>query len=222
VKDLESRLWTGSLSRAGGLLLALLLVVAFAFLVIQVTQEGVITRFDISFAQAVNDAVWGSRALVGLALVVSFLGSPAWFYGVIGVAAIYFWRRGDRDVVLFLVGTNAFGGLIDTLVKSAIDRPRPQLEHPVAEALGMSFPSGHAMATTVGYGSLLVCFLLMIPSGWRKWVVAAYLVAIVLVATSRVVLGVHYVSDVVGGFVLGCAWLIACVALLHTNRTFTS
>ena len=196
----------------------LLVMVPFSFLLVQVTSEGALTRVDTNVASSINEAVHGVPVLVGAAFVVSFLGTPLWFWLTVGSASIFFWRRGEWRVALFLVATNALGGLIDTVVKIVVDRPRPEVAHPIAHALGKSFPSGHTMASTVGYGSLLLVFLPFVPKRWRVPLVVAYLVMVGLVATSRLALGVHYVSDVLGGFVLGLAWLIASVAAFRIWR----
>ena len=88
-------------------------------------------------------------------------------------------------------------------------RPRPELDDPITHAFGKSFPSGHTMASTVGYGSLLLAWMPLIPVKWRKPLIGAYFVLVAAVGASRLGLGVHFFSDVVGGFVLGLAWLAA-------------
>ena len=197
----------------------LLVLLPFLYLLLQVTTEGPLTRTDTQVAESIHDVVRDSPPLILAAKVVSFLGVPAWFYVIIGGAAIYFWRLGRRRIAIFLVVTNLVGGVLDTIVKIAVDRPRPELEEPLVHALGKSFPSGHTMATTVGYGSLLLVFMPMIPRRWRVPAVVAYFVWVVLMGASRLSLGVHYVSDVLGGFVLGLAWLAAGTAAFSIWRT---
>ncbi|MDQ3940253.1 MAG: phosphatase PAP2 family protein [Actinomycetota bacterium] len=197
----------------------LLVMVPFSFLLVQVTSRGPLTETDASVADALNEVVHDSDALVFAAKFVSFLGMPAWFYVIIGAAILFFLRHQDRRLAIFLAVTNLLGGAIDTVVKIAVNRPRPEVEHPIAHALGKSFPSGHVMATTVGYGSLLLAFMPLIPRRWRIPAVAAYFVMIVLMALSRLGLGVHFVSDVIGGFVLGLAWLAAATAAFSIWRS---
>ena len=94
-------------------------------------------------------------------------------------------------------------------MKEVVSRDRPKLEDPVATAWGKSFPSGHAFTSTAMYGALLLVFLPAIPKRFRPWAFAAYATLVAAIAFSRLALGVHFVSDVVGGIVLGAAWLVA-------------
>lgn len=196
----------------------LLVLIPFLYLLLQVTSEGPLTRFDTDFAEALYEEAHDSPALVTAAKTVSFFGLPAWFYVIIGGAALYFWRKGERRLAIFLVVTNLVGGAIDTVVKVSVNRPRPEFEDPIVEAFGKSFPSGHTMATTVGYGTLLLVFMPIIPRRWRVPAVIAYFAFVALMALSRLSLGVHYVSDVLGGFVLGVAWLVAGTAAFSIWR----
>lgn len=199
-------------------LAAMLVLVPFSFLLVQVMSAGPLTRIDENVAEAVYETVRDSGLLIGASRVVSFLGVPAWFYVIIGTAALWFWRRGDRRLSIYLVVTNLMGGAIDTVVKVAVDRPRPEFEEPIAHAMGKSFPSGHAMATTVGYGTLLLAFMPFIPRRWRPWMIGAYAALIVAMGASRLGLGVHFLSDVVGGAILGFAWLATGTAAFSIWR----
>jgi membrane-associated phospholipid phosphatase len=199
-------------------LATLLVLIPFLYLLLQVTSEGPLTRTDTEVAEAVHRTVKDSPPLVMAAKVVSFLGVPAWFYLIIGTAAIFFWRRGGKRIAIYLVVTNLVGGALDTIVKISVNRPRPELEDPIVHAFGKSFPSGHAMASTVGYGTLLLVFMPIIPRRWRIPAVIAYLIWISLMCMSRLSLGVHFVSDVLGGVVLGLAWLAAGTAAFSIWR----
>jgi membrane-associated phospholipid phosphatase len=190
----------------------------FLYLLLQVTSEGPLTRTDTEVAESLHSVAQDSPWLVAAAKVISFLGVPAWFYVIIGSAALYFWRKGRRRIATYLVVTNLVGGALDTIVKLSVNRPRPELENPSVEAFGKSFPSGHTMAATVGYGTLLLVFMPLIPRRWRVPAVVAYFVWVSLTGLSRLSLGVHYVSDVLGGFALGLAWLLAGTAAFSIWR----
>jgi undecaprenyl-diphosphatase len=111
-----------------------------------------------------------------------------------------------RAVVLVVVAR--LGELAcESGLKALIARPRPVLNSPVADASGYSLPSGHAGGAAAVYGSLV---LLAVPllRRWARvllWAARALLVA--AVAASRVLLGVHYPSDVTAGVALGLAWV---------------
>jgi undecaprenyl-diphosphatase len=100
----------------------------------------------------------------------------------------------------------------------AVDRARPVLPDPVAHANGMSFPSGHAQAAVVAYSVLLLVFLPVLRGAWRSVVVSVAVLMVLAIGFSRVALGVHYVSDVVAGYVLGAAWVAAMTAAFNTWR----
>ncbi len=197
-----------------------LVAVPFSSLTFQVLADGPITRLDGDIANRLNDWVHRWEPGVTVLEAISWLGRPVWFYVLIAGACGYLWGHGRRKrLIVFLVVTSLGGGLVDSAVKIAVNRPRPVVDHPVATAFGKSFPSGHAMASTVGYGSLLLAFLPLMPKRWRWPSIAAYFVIVALVAASRLALGVHFVSDVLGGVVLGLAWLAMSTAAFSIWRT---
>ncbi len=202
------------------LVAAALVVVAvpFATLVFQVLGGGSLTELDGRLADGMNDAVHGTPGTVGVLQAVSWLGRTVWLAALVGAGGVYLWRRGRRRLAAFLVVTALGGGLVTTAVKVAVDRPRPVVDHPVATAFGRSFPSGHAMGSTVCYGALLVSFLPSVPRRARGAAVAATVVVVLAIGSSRLLLGVHFLSDVVGGHLLGAAWLAGAVAVFRTWR----
>ena len=199
-------------------LAAILLAVPFSYLLIQVLSSGPVTEFDQGVAEKVFAFVHESKWLVAASHFFSFLGIPPWFYLTIGSSAFWFYRRGDWRVALFMVTTPLIGGAISTVVKVVVDRERPQFDEPLAHAFGKSFPSGHAMSSTVGYGTLLIAFLPLIPPKWKRRAVVGYVMLVLCIAASRLGLGVHFLSDVVGGIVLGAAWLCTSVAIFRVWR----
>lgn len=196
-----------------------LVAVPFSSLTFQVLADGPITRFDGEIANRLNGWVHESPAAVRALDFVSWLGRPVWFYVLIGAACVYVWRHGRKRLVAFLVVTSIGGGLVDTAVKLAVDRPRPIVDHPVATAFGKSFPSGHSMSSVICYGALLLVFLPVLHKGLARRLAVAGTVFIVLaIGCSRLMLGVHFASDVIGGYVLGAAWLAGAVAAFEIWR----
>ena len=195
-----------------------LVAVPFSFLLMQVLEAGPLTRIDKNVAEAVYDVTHDSPILVALSQFFSFLGIPPWFYATIGASAFWFYRKGYWRLSLFMVTTPLLGGAISTAVKVLVDRERPVFEEPIHEAFGKSFPSGHAMSSTVGYGVLLLAVLPFIPERWKPRAIAGYIAMVILIALSRLGLGVHYLSDVLGGIVLGAAWLCVSTAAFRIWR----
>jgi undecaprenyl-diphosphatase len=195
-----------------------LVAVPFSTLVFAVLGRGPVTRLDGSLANRLNDAVRASPAAVRALEVVSWLGRPGWLAVAVGVAAVFVWRRGVRRLAVYLVVTVIGGGVVDSAVKILVDRPRPVVDHPVASAFGKSFPSGHAMSATVAYGALLLVFMPALHGRRRVAAIVATAAVVFAIGCSRVLLGVHFLSDVVGGYVLGLAWLSAATAAFEVWR----
>jgi membrane-associated phospholipid phosphatase len=201
--------------------IALVLVgVPFGILVEQIVRKGPLLRVDTGVANATHQwVVHRGHWFVQLVLAVSWLGRPPFLTLMATIAAVYVWHSGRRRLAAFVVTTAVVGGLIDTAVKVLVNRPRPVLADPLAHAVGKSFPSGHAMSSTVVYGALLLVFLPVVPRRRRWLAVAATATLVLLIAASRIALGVHFLSDVLGGIVLGLAWLAASTAAFRVWRT---
>jgi len=196
----------------------LLVAIPFGLLLEQVKRNGPLLRVDTSAARHLHEWVRQSDDLVLQLKILSFLGSPVWFYVIVIPAVFWVWRRGHVRLAVFLVVTTLGGGLLDTIVKEAVGRARPSLVDPVATAHGKSFPSGHAMSSTVVYGALLMVFLPVIGRRYRPVVLGGAILLVLAIGFTRLALGVHFISDVLGGFVLGLAWLAASTAAFSTWR----
>jgi len=195
-----------------------LVAIPFSLLTIQVVQAGPLTRADRGIAENLNDHVRGHRFVVDGLQVLSFLGKPVWLFAMVGIPVVWLVVRGSRKLALFLSITAIGGSIIDSVVKLAVHRSRPALSHAVAHAFGKSFPSGHAMSSTVCYVALLLVFLPSVPHRRRRLTIVAVVVLLVAIGASRLALGVHFLSDVLGGWILGAAWLLASVAAFEVWR----
>lgn len=192
--------------------------IPFAYLTFNVVGGGPLTRFDARVADSLNAWSHHRQGVLAVLEFVSDLGKPVTLWVVGGVVAVLLWRAGRIRIAVFVVVTSLGGGLIDTMVKVAVNRPRPVVDHPVATAFGKSFPSGHTMGATVVYGALLIAFWAVLPQRWRVGALVATVVLVLAVASSRLLLGVHFVSDVVGSLLLGLAWLSGSAAVFQTWR----
>lgn len=195
-----------------------LLGIPFGFLLDQVVREGPLVKVDTWAANNLHELVRHSRVVIFVLEAISFLGSPLWFYVVCIPLGIVLLRRGRRRLVAFLFTTTVVGGLVDTVIKNVVNRDRPSLKNPIATAFGHSFPSGHSMMSLVTYGALVLIFLPVIPKSRRTLAIVGVAVISLAVGVSRLALGVHYISDVLGGYVLGAAWLAACTAAFEIWR----
>ncbi len=120
-----------------------------------------------------------------------------------------------REAVL-LAATIASGWIVDSLIKHFVGRPRPTLVSHLTEAGGTSFPSGHSFNSAVVYFGIALAFAAISPRRAVRWtLIASAAVLVLLVAMSRVWLGVHYPSDVVAGALGGAAWAFTASAVLY-------
>jgi undecaprenyl-diphosphatase len=152
----------------------------------------------------------------------TYLLHPWVFRAVVVALAVWLALRGARRLAVWAVVTITVAGFLVAGFKALVGRPRPVLPVPIAHAPGASFPSGHALAAVVGC-AVIVILLRPASRGARRTVArtVAWTVAVVLslaAGTFRVLLGVHYVSDVVAGWLLGAALVLATVAAFQTWR----
>jgi membrane-associated phospholipid phosphatase len=193
--------------------LAVVLVgVPFGLLLEQVTTHGPLTKIDESAARHFNSFFYGRTAFITTFELISDIGKPIFLLFSIGIPAVWIFVHGGRKLALFLAVTCIGGGIVDTIVKLAVARPRPTVDQPIISAFGKSFPSGHSMQAVVCYGALLLAFLPILKGRARTVAIAAWIFTLLAIGFSRLALGVHYISDVLGGWVLGAAWLAGSVA----------
>ena len=134
-----------------------------------------------------------------------------WFVIVAGLlVAAYAWRRGSsRLVAPFLIVVVVGDKLLTTGVKELANRARPTLE-PIAKTLGPSFPSGHSSTAAAFFAAVALVLGLGRSPRTRGFLAGIAVALAVAVAASRVLLAVHWVTDVVAGLALGWAWFALC------------
>ncbi|MGW3103297.1 phosphatase PAP2 family protein [Streptomyces sp. NPDC001100] len=128
------------------------------------------------------------------------------------------WRRSAWWTALWLAATCALGTVLQQTLKALVDRPRPVWPDPVDSAHYAAFPSGHAMTATVVCG-LLLWLLHRYDARRAVWrtAMALAVISVVGVGLTRVWLGVHWPSDVLGGWVLG-AFVVAVAVGVYERR----
>ncbi|MFJ6793654.1 phosphatase PAP2 family protein [Streptomyces sp. NPDC091268] len=198
-----------------------LVSVPFALaLVLVESQWAPLHRLDQGAAERLHSAALAHPAWVR---VLDFLTHVVWgpLTMRLLVAALVVWLlvRGAVRLALWAAVTAAGGGLLGLLVKNAVERARPHLPEPVAQAPGFSFPSGHAMTAMTSCAVLLLALLPLVPRAWRPVAWGLAVVSVVGVGYTRVALGVHWVSDVVGGWLLGLAVVTATTLAFEAWRS---
>ena len=177
-----------------------------------------LTQFDVTLLDWVH--VRATPAGYAISNAISVLGSPLTLTILaLGVGLLLAARR-QWILLGGWLAAFAGGGLLNAVLKLVIRRPRPPYAAEFLQHYSWSFPSGHAMGSLIGYGMLAYVLALL----WihrRSAQISVVLVAallIVAIGLSRLYLGVHYFSDVVGGYAAGVLWLSACISGLEVAR----
>jgi undecaprenyl-diphosphatase len=119
----------------------------------------------------------------------------------------------------YLIVTTSVGGLINLLLKSFFERARPELAEALRTAHGYSFPSGHAMGSTVCFGALAYLALRVLPRWRQRSAAIAFACSMILaISTSRIYLGVHWISDIGAGIAAGLIWIVTATVAYETTR----
>jgi undecaprenyl-diphosphatase len=192
---------------AAGAAVVLSLAAAFVAILDSVTEADGLTIID----RAVGDWLVGHRrpVLNQIEIAVTNLGGTIVLVASVSLVAAYtaVRLRSWYPVVLAVVGLGGSQALV-TIIKISIARPRPNPPAQLVSASGFSFPSGHSASSLVGFALLawLTCMLTADRAIWATvWTAAA--MGTVAVGVSRIYLGVHYPTDVIGGWALGLTWL---------------
>jgi membrane-associated phospholipid phosphatase len=200
-------------------LLAGLLVFGAMTLTLGEISEDIINHEPITVAD-VQLSNWShahtSPLLTKMMLVATSFGSTVLVTFIAVVLGLFLLSRRQFYWLLALVLTVPGGGLLNRLLKYMFHRPRPHFQDPILKLTSYSFPSGHTMIATVLYG-VIAAYVFTQTTDWRWRVLsivsAAFLIA--LVACSRIYLGAHYLSDVLGAMAEGLAWLSLCLTMVH-------
>jgi len=180
----------------------------FAVLLVLVRlQWAPLEAADHGAAAGINGLIAGNATLVAVVKAVTWLGSSGVLWVVVGAAAVVLAIRRQWRLAIYLLVTGAGALVLDPVLKSLVGRLRPVVAHPIAHGIGNSFPSGHALGSIVCYGAVLLVFLPAARGRWRTAFTAVIVALVALIGISRILLGVHYLSDVVGAWAVGIAWL---------------
>jgi membrane-associated phospholipid phosphatase len=191
-----------------GLLAVLAAGVGFGTLLLLVRFHWApLQRLDHGVAEDLNHLVSPYPAVVGVLTAVARLGGRPVMIPLVAIAVVLLLIRRRPRLAVYLTVAGAGALLLDPSLKTLVGRVRPIVDVPVATAPGNSFPSGHALGSMIVYGALLLVFLPAAAPRWRKVFAALVALVIVAIGLTRIALGVHFLSDVLAGWLLGAAWL---------------
>ncbi|GAA1757120.1 phosphatase PAP2 family protein [Luedemannella helvata] len=174
---------------------------------------------DTSVAHWFNDLVAPNPDVVRALNAVTRLGSWGLMLWLVALAVIVLASRRQARLAAFLVVSAMGAAILDPGLKALIGRLRPEVPSPVAFGEGSSFPSGHTLNSFICYGALVLVFLPALSPRGRRVLIGAVATLLGLIGLTRVMLGVHYVSDVVGAWCVGVAWLGLTVFAFELYRS---
>jgi undecaprenyl-diphosphatase len=176
-----------------------------------------LVRFDDQLASTLH--VLATPPLTTFFVIITALGSLE-IIVIVGVlvGVICAWQRQWLYLGAWLAAL-AGGEALNQLLKNVFARPRPSFVDPLLPESGYSFPSGHAMESFIVYG-MLAYFAVLALRSWRARtaVVCGSGLLVLLIGFSRIYLGVHYFSDVAGGYAAGGVWLSTLITGTETIR----
>lgn len=179
---------------------------------------GPLIRLDTSVAENLNAYAVAHPGWVDFFKAYSVVIGPFVLQPAVTIIGIVLLVRGRPRLGGWMLVALWGGALLGAVLKFTVRRARPDLTDPVAGAPGYSFPSGHAFGGTVGCTLLVLVLGALLPTVWRRVALVVAALAIVTVCFARVFLGVHYLSDVVAGSVLGFGWVTLTAAAFHAWR----
>lgn len=158
--------------------------------------------------RAIYEALYaGSRPLLlAVARFFTALGEPAGLITAGVVVLLWLWRTGRARVGLALFLAAMMGRGLGELQKYWIARPRPMLDPHLVLVKSSSFPSGHALSSMIFCTTMALA--LTAGTRWSRPAVIGAVLLSLLIGTSRVMLGVHWPSDVIGGWAFGMLWVL--------------
>jgi undecaprenyl-diphosphatase len=183
----------------------------------EIAEGSAVVRVDDALAASLHDAA-SPQGVAAFRALTFFGGTPGLYIVSTIVTVILLWKR-QRLLTLGWLFAMIGVAVLNAALKVVFARPRPWFESPHEIARGFSFPSGHAMATIVAAGMLAYFGVIAARGASGRAIILACAVAwTVAMGFSRMYLGVHYLSDVLGGFAAGTVWLSACISGLEIAR----
>ena len=154
-----------------------------------------------------------SNSLTPIVKIITFFGSATWI--VIFTIILFVIIKNKRQNIL--LGTNlCIVTIINQILKHIFKRSRPT-EFRIIDESGYSFPSGHSMVSMAFYGYLIYLVYKNIKNKYLKWILIVVLsILIILIGISRIYLGVHYTSDVLGGYLLSVSYLVLFIHITNS------
>lgn len=203
-------------------IVAFILVVVGLNLFVELTEtlkEEILSQYD----RQITDFIIAQRSqpltdyFIFMTNMGDFYGYVIVFILALIVSLVFFksWQYIAQTVLVLLLAS-----ISNTMLKRFIDRARPEIEHLVVVET-LSYPSGHAMSAMAFYGFLIYIFSRLKMNWWlRKGIIFLLIVIILSIGISRIYLGVHFPSDIAGGYIAGLIWVFFCILIFNLVEVF--
>ena len=186
------------------LIISGVLLLVFAFIMINVLSQNILS-FDNTIYNFISETCINEKNTPVVIFLTNF-GAPIFFIILTLILMLVLWKS-KKGLMIALNLINIY--VINRILKYAIQRERPPMENRLVEETSFSFPSGHAMVGTAFYAFLIYIIYKDVKNKYLKYGLITFLSFIILsLVFTRVYLGVHYASDVIGGFVIAISYLI--------------
>ncbi|SRR5258708_392627 len=193
------------------LIVAILAAAGLAWLASEVVA-GNTMPFDLDVRNAIH--AQSTPALTAAMMFCSFIGEAYVLAPLTFLIAVALWRLGRKDRAAMFVIALAGALAIQNVLKLSIHRGRPESFFNYPPLASYSFPSGHALVSTVFFGISAALISSRLRAPWKKALVwAAAILMVAGIGVSRVYLGVHFPTDVIGGYAAGVAWMLLVVRI---------
>lgn len=184
-----------------------------------IAEGETVAGFDRAFSASLGETIAPSTRALFAAL--THLGDPLALGAAATIVALALLWRGRRLLAVTWIVATAGNGLLTRALKALFERSRPAHDAALLWHESYSFPSGHASGALAVYLMLLYVTLRGRPPAWWHTPLAATALAVImLVGFSRVVLQVHYPSDVIAGYAVAGTWLALCIAGAEVARAW--
>lgn len=208
------------IKRSTAIIIFILLILAFTILSIFIAEHPILP-FDVRASLFVQQyqADWLDKVM----LAISFFGELPWsLLSVVVVAAIFYWQKYRREGLY--ITSILVSGLVILGIKNMINRPRPTAFYVRLVEVNrfQSYPSGHVLSYVLFFGFLIILMnhLTSIPKTTRNVITYLSAFLMIFIAPSRIYLGAHWLTDTVGGFLLGLICLFPlCYFYLKKENT---
>ncbi|WP_178984345.1 phosphatase PAP2 family protein [Winogradskyella helgolandensis] len=202
--------------------IAILIVIGSANLFIELTENlhtTSLAQFDTTITEQI--LAYRNPTLTSYFVFITDVGDVYGYLLVFILCNVAFllilkkWQYGVQLSVVILLALSS-----NIILKKVVNRPRPELEHLVSVET-LSYPSGHAMTAMAFYGFLIYLFYHFKIHPILKFCIILLLIFLIFsIGISRIYLGVHFPSDIVGGFIAGFIWVILCALIFNFIRVY--